>query len=179
MKKKITSFDKEGQSLWAAFTKGIHPYAHKKHPVSQETVSPLKKKSKGSTLVLQKIPVQTATDKPVLLLPQPSIEKTTLKKLRKGTLSIQARIDFHGMREHEAHTCFNHFIRQCAHEQKKYLLVVTGKGKSLHSEGVLRKSLPQWIELPDIREYILSYSHASPKDGGSGAWYIILRKRHF
>ncbi len=65
----------------------------------------------------------------------PVLDDITMKKLRKGKLEIDARIDLHGMTEHAAHDALLRFIKQARREDARIILVITGKGKA--GEGVL------------------------------------------
>jgi DNA-nicking Smr family endonuclease len=42
--------------------------------------------------------------------------------------------------------------------------------------GVIRRSVPHWLEEPDLRAVVLSYIQAYPRHGGAGALYVQLRK---
>jgi DNA-nicking Smr family endonuclease len=63
------------------------------------------------------------------------------------------------------------------------VLIITGKGQKdgsmpwYETRGVIREALPSWLNLPEIRPFILSMSPATQADGGSGAMYVLL-KRH-
>ena len=71
------------------------------------------------------------------------------------------------------------------------MLVVTGKGGPRREQdaatlgfgadqperGVLRRSVPLWLEEPELRLLVASYTTADIKHGGAGALYIHLRKR--
>ena len=67
---------------------------------------------------------------------------------------------------------------------KRLALVVTGKGNSTrdeggimpHRQGILRHSLPHWLNMPDIRPKILEITPAHLKHGGGGAYYVYLRR---
>ena len=65
-------------------------------------------------------------------------------------------------------------VIRAANRNHSCLLVVTGKG--LRGEGVLRRNFPGWISDPAIRPLIASYSTAHIKHGGSGAWYVFLKR---
>jgi DNA-nicking Smr family endonuclease len=41
---------------------------------------------------------------------------------------------------------------------------------------VLRRSVPHWLEAPELRAVVLNYSPAGIRHGGDGALYIRLRK---
>jgi DNA-nicking Smr family endonuclease len=58
---------------------------------------------------------------------------------------------------------------------KRMLLVVTGKGRD--GVGVLRQSLPLWLNAPSIRPFVLAFDVASRKDGGEGAFYVLLKRQ--
>ena len=57
---------------------------------------------------------------------------------------------------------------------KRNLLIITGKGQD--GEGKIRNSLHTWINKNELSKLVIYYTHASPKDGGYGAYYIRLRK---
>jgi DNA-nicking Smr family endonuclease len=40
----------------------------------------------------------------------------------------------------------------------------------------LRHQLPHWLSLPPLRAIVLQVSEAHLKHGGSGAFYVYLRK---
>ena len=42
--------------------------------------------------------------------------------------------------------------------------------------GVLRRAVPLWLNEPDLRALVVSYTQASPRHGGAGALYVRLRK---
>jgi DNA-nicking Smr family endonuclease len=53
--------------------------------------------------------------------------------------------------------------------------VVTGKG--LETGGTLRHMVPRWLNEEPNRARVLAYSPAQPRHGGSGALYVLLRRR--
>jgi DNA-nicking Smr family endonuclease len=137
---------------------------------------------------LEKLTDRPATLKPLspASYPNPStagLDRRTAERLRKGQMPIDARLDLHGLRQHEARDALSRFLRLSAASRHRCVLVITGKGTrdfptaSDHdAPGVLRRSLPLWLAAPDIAPLILRHSPAKPKDGGSGAYYILLRR---
>ena len=59
---------------------------------------------------------------------------------------------------------------------KRCILVITGKG-SLETGGVLRRMVPLWINQSPLRGVVIAIEKAIPRDGGSGAYYLLLRRR--
>lgn len=104
------------------------------------------------------------------------IDRPTIRKIAKGRLEIQARIDLHGMRQREAHDLLYGFLADAWHRGLRFVLVITGKGTSLGSDGVLKQAVPQWFSTPLFRLYVSAYEDAVRHHGGQGALYVRLRK---
>ena len=105
-------------------------------------------------------------------------------KMQRGKLAPEARIDLHGMTLAEAHPELIGFILNAQAAGLRLVLVITGKGKRGEDigpipmrMGALRHQVPQWLRLPPLRPAVLQVSEAHLKHGGSGAYYVYLRKR--
>ena len=95
-------------------------------------------------------------------------------------------IDLHGNSLDEANKIMENFINKNYQEGTNKLIVVTGKG--LHSSnekdpyvskdlGILKYSVPEFIKNnKDLMEKISEIKEADLNDGGSGAFYIYLKK---
>jgi len=106
------------------------------------------------------------------------------RRVRRGQIEIEARIDLHGMRQVEAHMAFKSFIRSTSGRGLKTVLVITGKGIRHSSRarepgqsepGVLRRVFTDWLSEPDIRPLVSGYASANRRHGGDGAFYVTLR----
>lgn len=106
----------------------------------------------------------------------PGVDRRTADKLRRGQMPIEASLDLHGMTQAEAHGRLVAFVEAHQAEGRRCVLVVTGKGAWRQEGGVLRDAVPRWLNAPELRPRILSFSHAQPKDGGEGALYILLKR---
>jgi DNA-nicking Smr family endonuclease len=104
------------------------------------------------------------------------LEKPVKRKLAKGHLPIEARVDLHGMVQSEAHGFLLHFLLRAHDRGLRHVLVITGKGTSLGSEGALKRAVPMWFSLPEFRMLISSYEPAARTHGGEGALYVRLSK---
>lgn len=98
-------------------------------------------------------------------------------RLRRGKEGIEGRLDLHGMRQVEAHDALIGFVASAQRAGKKTLLVITGKGSFSNGDSVLRANVPLWLNEPPLRDKILAITPAHPRDGGSGALYIVLKRR--
>ena len=107
----------------------------------------------------------------------PGLDKRSAARLRRGQLAIEGRIDLHGMTQDTAHRTLEEFLRASQGAGKRCVLVITGKGLRPSGEtGVLRNLVPRWMNAPSIRGCVLSFSTARPRDGGTGALYVLLKR---
>ena len=105
-----------------------------------------------------------------------NVDRRTANRLRAGKIPVEARMDLHGMTRDKAFAAVNSFITTSAAKGKRCVILVTGKGLGQHGGGVLWREVPQWLNLPQNRQCIISYSYAQARDGGSGALYIYLKR---
>lgn len=111
------------------------------------------------------------------------IDNSTLTKFKREEFKPEAVLDLHGFTENQAFEAVENFIAKCYNRGLRCIIIVTGKGLSHNNDedifaakGVLRKSVPQWLNLPHLRSAILVYKNPSAKLGGAGALYILLRR---
>ena len=107
------------------------------------------------------------------------------KTHKNKNLNIRS-LDLHGYTLDEANKIIEDFIKQAFFENVNKLIIVTGKG--LHSEnekdpyvskelGILKYSVPEFItNNPGLMNMINEIKDAKIQDGGSGAFYIFLKK---
>lgn len=111
------------------------------------------------------------------------MDRRRFEKLRRGRVEPEARLDLHGMTSDEAHRTLTDFILTAAALDRRLVLIITGKGRagengtSPRRHGVLRHSLPHWLAAPPIAGRILQVAEAHARHGGSGAFYVCLRRR--
>ena len=96
-------------------------------------------------------------------------------------------VDLHGYTLDEANIKIDDLINKSYEEQVSKLIIVTGKG--LHSQNdkdpyvsknlsILRYSVPEFIKNNiELMKKILEIKNADIEDGGSGAFYIYLKKK--
>ena len=108
--------------------------------------------------------------------------KSNLKTTQKNKY-----IDLHGYSLEDANKKIEKIIIESYLEKIKKIIVVTGKG--LHSQNeknpyvskdlsILKYSIPEFIKRnPDLLKLINNIEEASIEDGGSGAFYIYLKKK--
>ncbi len=150
----------------------ISPYRQKmparpiKHPADE---TPSHKDMMSDPLAMDKI---ETTDK--LLFNRPGVQANTLRKLRRGQLTIEAELDLHRMTSDEARQTIIQFLPQMVQLGKRCVRIIHGKGYgSLNKTPVLKNKLNHWLRQ---RDEVLAFCSARPADGGTGAIYLLLKR---
>ena len=110
-------------------------------------------------------------------------------KLQKQNTPKVRSIDLHGYTLEQANNAIEVFILKAYEEKVSKLIVVTGKG--IHSDvekdpyvskdlSILKYSVPEFINNnQNLMRVINDIQDATIEDGGSGAFYILLKKNNF
>jgi len=114
----------------------------------------------------------------------PNMDKKNFNRLLKGKMEIEGTIDLHGLTADQAKIKLIAFIDRSYTLGKRLIIVITGKGKHKGYDefqrpinGVLRQSLPDWLSGPSVSDKVLQVTQAQPKHGGTGAFYVYLRRK--
>jgi DNA-nicking Smr family endonuclease len=179
MVKRVLSEDEK--TLWRSVAKTAKPLRRRKTVVLDDdgvpaSVAPAARRhAKAATVPAPPAPA-TKTSPP----PLAPIGRREKSRLAKGRHPIDARIDLHGMTQARAHQRLIAFLRQAHGDGCVFVLVITGKGKvsavSDSERGVLRRQVPLWLDLPELRSLVVGFEQAHIGHGGEGALYVRLRR---
>ncbi len=100
----------------------------------------------------------------------------TMRRLRRGELPIDARLDLHGKRSDEARDALEAFLADRRRRRDRTVLVIHGRGD--HSPagiGVLRGEIAAWLSQGRSSQHVAAFATSREEDGGSGALYVLLR----
>ncbi len=110
-----------------------------------------------------------------LIFSRPGIQNKVIKELKRGRYSIQDKIDLHGLTTEKAKKSLSRFFISAISNEIRCVLVIHGKGYSSVGHGpVIKSMVNSWLRK---RDYILAFCSAKPEDGGTGAIYVLLRKK--
>jgi DNA-nicking Smr family endonuclease len=111
------------------------------------------------------------------------MDRRRLEKLRRGRMQPEARLDLHGMTASLAHAALTRFVLAAHDDGLRLVLVITGKGRGAEDEpftpfqpGILRHSVPHWLAAPPLVTRVLEVLPAHQRHGGTGAYYVYLRR---
>jgi DNA-nicking Smr family endonuclease len=110
-----------------------------------------------------------------------SFDRDVDRALSKGKRAIEAKLDLHGMTLAAAERAVTTFIAESSQENRRVVLIVTGKGLRLEGGrvfgGRIRAEFSGWLDRPENRTRVAGVRPAHPRHGGSGAFYVLLRRR--
>ena len=172
----------EDQILWQRVTQRVTPLPGRQKRLSSP---PMVKQPVKAVNPAAKTPPNMPTPAPSLLLtaktPCPvdlregdraGLDGRTQRRLFRGDVSIDRRLDLHGHTAARAEIKLQRFIKDASYAGCRCVLVITGKGA-----GVLKGHVPGWLKRPPLSGLVLALAEARPADGGSGAFYVLLRRR--
>jgi DNA-nicking Smr family endonuclease len=109
-----------------------------------------------------------------------SFDRDIDRALSRGRRAPEAKLDLHGMTLAAAEQAVARFLEEAAALDLRVVLVVTGKGLRSDGDrivgGRIRAEFPSWLERPANRVRVRGLKSAHPRHGGSGAFYVLLRR---
>ena len=169
----------EERQLWAQVARSVKPLKGRALDPEPIPDTPEAQRAANAEPSLSSMPRRPRS--PPKLPPLVPLERRTVTALRRGRQGIEAAIDLHGMRQDEAHAALRRFLHRSQAAGLKVVLVVTGKGaagvdSAFGERGVLRRVVPHWLRLPDLRPLVVGFEEAAGHHGGGGALYVRLRR---
>ncbi len=104
--------------------------------------------------------------------PAAGLDSASWDRLRRGRMRPERVLDLHGRTAQAAFGAFERFIGAARADGIRCVEIVTGRGAG--EGGVLRRELPLWINLPQLRGAILAATH--PHRANVGAVVLLLRR---
>ena len=161
---------------WEEFKKNVVPLEKKNNLVKKKSQEKITLKKSGNR---EKFKTELFFNENI---EKNLLEKNTLKKIKKGKLKIESKLDLHGFTIKESKEKVVNFILRNYKSKRRLLLLITGKGKRLsvsegwRGTGKLKENVPLWLRSVELSKYILWFDFATPENGGKGALMIYLKK---
>ncbi|MDR1499011.1 MAG: Smr/MutS family protein [Rickettsiales bacterium] len=106
------------------------------------------------------------------------IDRKTDKKLKSGKINIDLKIDFHGLTLEKAFDILLKSVERAYDNGLRCILVITGKGKGTQiNNNSIKSMIEVWMQHPNISSRVIKYTDALPCDGGTGALYVLLKRK--
>lgn len=145
------------------------------------SVIPLKRQEDDDQVLIDMLsdeyePIDSQADD-ILSYCQAGIQRRVFSKLRRGHYPISDEIDLHGLNIAQAKIAFLRFIQGATPIKSSCVRIIHGKGKkSLNKGSVIKRKVSHWLQQHDR---VLAYHSTQANAGGTGAVYVLLRRRQY
>lgn len=178
--------------LFAAAMAGVKPLKRKRAAASRVPAVEAGAKSPAKTAASKPAPARpVAAPRPRPLPVRPStpelstdgrqFDRDISRALSRRKLAPEATIDLHGMTLATAERAVTAFLARASAQDLRVVLVVTGKGLRREGErtidGRIRAEFVGWLNRGDNRDRVRAVRSAHAHHGGTGAFYLLLRRR--
>ncbi|MFQ5935347.1 MAG: Smr/MutS family protein [Acidiferrobacterales bacterium] len=157
-------------------------------PIKQDRVTPFRalrapvpeQSNRDAEDVMQNLlsgqhdPAEIETGEEVLYV-RSGVRPATVRKLRRAHYAIEAELDLHGQRVPNARELINAFLRDALLAGRRCVKIIHGKGLSSDAKlPILKGKVSVWLAR---RGDVLAFCSARANDGGTGAVYVLLKRR--
>jgi DNA-nicking Smr family endonuclease len=159
--------DPTDRALWDEITKSIKPLRElgPKAGLVQPAPDPGGER-KHRTPAAPARPALAAKPPP----PLAKLDRRTRGRVARGRTEIDGRLDLHGLTLERARGRLATFLASSQARGAALVLVITGKS------GALRREVPHWLALPELRALVIGFEEATSAHGGAGALYVRIRR---
>jgi DNA-nicking Smr family endonuclease len=166
------------RTLWSDVTQSVSPLPRSRQP-TQPPTAPANDTTRTASPRPRAAPMQPAVRAPAPAQIAP-LGRRFKQEMARGKRAIDARLDLHGLTQAQAHHALLSFLRAAQARGARVVLVITGKGAPSDDRagerGVLRRQVPHWLRLPELRALVIGFEAAAIGHGGGGALYVSLRR---
>ena len=172
------ALSEEELALWQSVAKQINPL--QKKPRLKISPAAVEESSIATKPAGRSRPAGPPAKRHVPAKPPPlaALGRRERSQLSRGRKEIEARLDLHGMTQSRAHRALQAFLQRASSDGLTFVLVITGKGGAgpESGRGVLRRQVPEWLNLPEFRTLVVGFEQAHIGHGGEGALYVRVRR---
>jgi len=173
------SISDDEKKLFRDSMRSVTPLKHKKIQPREQltmTVQPRKREKSPqsvTTRYLSNYFTEEVGAESIVSYNIPGIPKKRLGELKSGEIRWQGRLDLHGLKIPEAQDKLCQFITHQYDLGNRCILVIHGKGGIVGEAPILKNHIVNWLkQIPEV----MAFHSALPRDGGSGALYLLLKK---
>lgn len=103
----------------------------------------------------------------------PGVDNATWARFRTGKLPAVRTLDLHGRTAQRAFLALHAFVGRAHADRIRCVEVITGRGSG-ETGGVIRRELPLWLNLAELRPLVLAAAH--PHAANTGSVRLLLRR---
>ena len=103
----------------------------------------------------------------------PGVDNATWARFRTGKTPALRTLDLHGRTAQRAYVALHVFLGRAHADRVRCVEVITGRGAG-ETGGVIRRELPLWLNLSELRPLVLAAAH--PHAANPGSVRLLLRR---
>jgi len=165
-------------AIWSSYARLIAPLpgrsaaaadpSQREPPAAAAAVLPPRPVLSAATRTPRSIPT------PVSIGDEPAgLDSATWQRFRSGKLPVARTLDLHGLTVQRAFHALISFLRNAHAARLRCVEIVTGRGNG-ENGGAIRRELPHWLNLPEVRPMVLGAAH--PHALNPGSVRLLLRR---
>ena len=158
-------------AAWAAYARHVTPLAGRVRPAFR-TAAPMQSAEPEAGSATQTTPPRRLAARLAVGAHPPGLDSATWQRFKTGRMPAARRLDLHGYTVQRAFQALLQFLKVAHAERVRCVEVITGQGGP--GGGAIRRELPFWLDVPELRPLILAVAHPAPFNQGSVR--ILLRR---
>ena len=174
--------EEDDATLFARATRGVRPIKNDTADITAPRPDPNARLRRAAAEAEQRDdgPLSDAAALMCEVLPEASlsyarngVQQQVLRKLRQGQMTWQAAVDLHGCTVEQAREAILTLLHDARQSNLHAVKIVHGKGL-VKEQALLKTFVNGWLrQVPDV----LAFVSALPRDGGTGAIYVLLKRK--
>lgn len=173
--------DADEATLWArvvATIRPLEPLKPRSAPPKAATAAPPKPAAKPAKVAPPTPPARIPEQKKPARAPANTLDGGWDRRLSRGIAEPSMTVDLHGHTLSTAHATLDAALDRAVRDEHRLVLLVTGKARRDGSgRGAIARAVGDWLAASRHAGAIAAIRGAHPRHGGSGALYIVMRRR--
>ena len=174
--------EKLDHNIFQEAMSGVTPLSHDKayHETKKTNTKPfqqlVEEELHFNDPLSDELEIEEKNPEEILSFCRTGIQKSVFKKLRSGGYKISDELDLHGASLRQAKQLLVYYLQEAVQFESCCIRIIHGKGhRSGSNKPVLKTHVNHWLSEHDR---VLAFHSAKPKDGGTGAVYILLKTQN-
>jgi DNA-nicking Smr family endonuclease len=159
----------------------VKPLDPRKAIASPAPFPPVPAATKPATTPRRAVPLPAPLPAPARPVPGTTLDGGWDRRLSRGMVQPDTTVDLHGHTLNSAYAMLDDALGRSIARGDRVVLLITGKpprpdSERPHARGAIRAAVGDWLHASRHADAIAAVRGASPRHGGSGALYIVLRR---
>lgn len=168
----------DDKDLFRQAMRDVKPLKNKSKNTFKEPTPIIKLKQKIYHPISEPIHIENkyklVSSEEVIFFRRNGISKKILLDIKNARVRFEAVLDLHGLYPNDAAMHLTQFINNQYVKGHKIILIIHGKSGKDHTPPVIKNLVNSYLQqIPEV----LAFHSAKPKDGGSGAVYVLLKNK--